>query len=202
MTHDINIKKWKVLLFLFWSLTFDWYQHVTSSSWNLSKFRNHNSHRLTWMCSNREKNRFIFNKWIVFLQEMMILWFLFWPSLQSLFCHPLEQLQTYDPRVFIHVPLFKHGNKSHSSRSTEKEKRIVVKVQLLFLIQMGLKFSFIQKKKFTDFTIVSLPTFLAITIIWSVVIHTSSIVLARKMYITLIYICERINKAIIIWKSQ
>lgn len=94
MTHDINIQKWKVLLFLFWSLTFDWYQHVTSSSWNLSKFRNHNSHRLTWMCSNREKNRFIFNEWIVCLQEMMILWFLFWPSLQSLFCHPLEQLQT------------------------------------------------------------------------------------------------------------
>lgn len=59
MTHDINIKKWKVLLFLFWSLTFDWYQHVTSSSWNLSKFKNHNSHRLTWMCSNGEKNRFI-----------------------------------------------------------------------------------------------------------------------------------------------
>lgn len=55
MTHDINIKKWKVLLFLFWSLTFDWYQHVTSSSWNLSKFRNHNSNRLTLMCSNREK---------------------------------------------------------------------------------------------------------------------------------------------------
>lgn len=151
MTHDINIKKWKVLLFLFWSLTFDWYQHVTSSSWNLSKFRNHNSHRLTWMCSNREKNRFIFNEWIVFLQEMMILWFLFWPSLQSLFCHPLEQLQTYDPRVFIHVPLFKHGNKSHSSRSTEKEKRMVVKVQLLFLIQMGLKFSFIQKKEIYRF---------------------------------------------------
>lgn len=63
-------------------------------------------------------------------------------------------------------------------------------------MQMGLKFSFIQKKKkFTDFTIVSLPTPLAITIIWSVVIHTSSIILAWKMYITLIYICERINKA-------
>lgn len=48
MTHDINIKKWKVLLFLFWSLTFDWYQHVTSSSWNLSKFRNHNITHTDW----------------------------------------------------------------------------------------------------------------------------------------------------------
>lgn len=66
MTHDIHIKKWKVLLFLIWSLTFDWYQHVTSSSWNLSKFRNHNSHRLTWMCSNREKNIFILTNELYF----------------------------------------------------------------------------------------------------------------------------------------
>jgi len=44
------------------------------------------------------------------------------PSVQLSPVHPLEQMQLYEPLVFVQVPPFKHGELLHSSISENEEK--------------------------------------------------------------------------------